>query len=96
MNLLNRRFMPLKCTASWVRADEPWREAGTVLTADDEECVRNVARPMVVRMGFRVLLAADGRDAGQIYAKHTGQIGCVLLDLTLGPRGMSAALQRLQ
>ena len=69
--------------ANTVNDAESWRGAGTVLIADDEECVRNVARRMVDRMGFQVLLAADGRKAVQIYAEHAGQIECVLLDLTM-------------
>ena len=63
-----------------------WRGSGTVLVVDDEEPVRSLARHMLDRMGFRVLLANDGREGLQVFrdVEAAGErIACVLLDLTM-------------
>ena len=63
-----------------------WRGSGTILVVDDEEPVRTLTRHMLERMGFRVLLAGDGREAVQMFrdVEATGErIVCVLLDLTM-------------
>jgi two-component system cell cycle sensor histidine kinase/response regulator CckA len=38
---------------------------------------------MLSRLGFQVLLAADGREALEVYGEHRGEIVLVLLDLTM-------------
>ena len=63
-----------------------WRGSGTVLVVDDEESVRTIARQMLERMGFRVVLAGDGSEAVQVFRdmETSGErITCVLLDLTM-------------
>jgi CheY-like chemotaxis protein len=63
--------------------EEEWRGEGTILVADDEEGVRMVIRRMLEKLGFHVLLAADGRSALEIFRDHGDEIVCVLLDLTM-------------
>jgi CheY-like chemotaxis protein len=64
-----------------------WKGAGLILFADDEDPVRKVGQSMLERMGFRVILAVDGRDAIDRFSEeesaHPGAISCVLLDLTM-------------
>jgi PAS domain S-box-containing protein len=60
-----------------------WRGSGTVLLVDDEEPVRNVAKEMLERLGFRVVTAADGREALATFRVHADRVVCVLLDLTM-------------
>ena len=69
-------------------AGEPTRQAdeqasGTVLVADDEETVRNVAKRMLQRSGFTVLTAADGKQAVERFRQHADAIDVVLLDMTM-------------
>jgi PAS domain S-box-containing protein len=64
-------------------APTAWRGSGTVLLVDDEEPVRNVAKEMLERLGFRVVTAADGRQALATFRVHADRIVCVLLDLTM-------------
>jgi PAS domain S-box-containing protein len=57
--------------------------AGTVLIVDDESAVRSTARNTLERYGYRVLEAADGREALDIFKHNADQISLVLLDLTM-------------
>ncbi len=72
-----------------VEADRPvpsstaWRGSGTVLVVDDEEGVRKLAKAMLERLGFTVMLAADGMEAVDVFRAHADEIACVLLDLTM-------------
>ncbi len=56
---------------------------GIVLIVDDEESVRVLGRIMLERNGFTVITAADGIEAVDIFRKHSAEIVCVLLDLTM-------------
>jgi two-component system, cell cycle sensor histidine kinase and response regulator CckA len=60
-----------------------WRGTGVVLLADDEESVRSIGGRMLERLGFRVVLAQDGREALREYERHAGDIVAVLLDLAM-------------
>lgn len=55
----------------------------TILLVDDEETVRAVTRMILETVGFRVLMAADGREAVEIVKEHKDEIAAVLLDLTM-------------
>ncbi|MFV8749835.1 response regulator [Nannocystaceae bacterium ST9] len=60
-----------------------WRGQGTVLVADDEPMVRRVGVRTLERLGFRVVVASDGREAVERFREHADAIVCVLLDLTM-------------
>ena len=65
------------------QSQPPLRAEGTILVVDDEETVQAVASRMLESMGFRVLLASDGRHALNVYADHRDAIVGVLMDLTM-------------
>jgi nitrogen-specific signal transduction histidine kinase/CheY-like chemotaxis protein len=78
-------------------APPPARGAGEcVLVVDDEELVRNLARSVLERRGFRVLTAADGEEALAAYRARPTEIDAVLLDLTMPRLGGLQALRRLR
>jgi len=60
-----------------------WTAKGTVLIVDDEETVRTVTARAVERLGFKALLAADGREGVDLFRANAGQIVCVVLDMTM-------------
>jgi PAS domain S-box-containing protein len=60
-----------------------WRGEGTILIADDEAPVCAVGKQMLMRIGFNVLTASDGRKAVETFREHANEIICVLLDLTM-------------
>jgi PAS domain S-box-containing protein len=64
-------------------ATERWRGRGTVLVVDDEDSVRGLTRHMLLKMGFTVLLADNGRDGVNVYRQQSEQITLVLLDMTM-------------
>ena len=57
--------------------------SGIVLVVDDEPQVLSLAKRMLTRMGFRVLVASDGSEALAIFETSHSSIDCVLLDLTM-------------
>jgi signal transduction histidine kinase len=54
-----------------------------VLVADDELPVRQAARAVLERVGYRVVLAADGREALQLFTAAPDSFDCALIDLTM-------------
>jgi PAS domain S-box-containing protein len=64
-------------------ATPAWRGAGRVLVVDDEETVRSTAALMLKRLGFDAALAADGREAVEIFRQNPGGFVLVLMDLTM-------------
>lgn len=60
-----------------------WRGSGTVLLVDDEPTLRALGSMMLERLGFTVLTASDGLEAVATYRERGGEIGLVLLDMTM-------------
>jgi DNA-binding response OmpR family regulator len=64
-----------------------------VLIAEDNGPVREALGAALQRRGFRVLLAADGKEALDLHRRHGDEIGVVLLDLWMpvkdGPQTMA-------
>jgi two-component system, cell cycle sensor histidine kinase and response regulator CckA len=70
--------------ADTARVSQPvWHGSGTVLFADDEESLRTLGARMLERLGYRVLTAADGREAVETYRRRQDEIDLVILDLTM-------------
>jgi two-component system, cell cycle sensor histidine kinase and response regulator CckA len=60
-----------------------WRGQGLILLADDEESVRSMGRRLLERAGFEVVVASDGREALDVFARHREKIRLVILDMTM-------------
>jgi CheY-like chemotaxis protein len=56
---------------------------GTVLVVDDEESVRDVARRMLLRMGYQVVTAVDGDEGLRLFSEHEDSIVAIVLDVTM-------------
>jgi signal transduction histidine kinase/CheY-like chemotaxis protein len=69
---------------------------GTILVVDDEEIVRRIARNTLESWGYRVLLAANGQLAVDLFAKAPDEISLVLLDLTMPVMNGEQTFYRLQ
>ena len=55
----------------------------TILLAEDEEMVRNVAVRILEEAGYTVLPALDGEEAIEIFEKHAEEIALALLDVIM-------------
>ena len=55
----------------------------TVLLVDDEERLRAIARRTLEEFGYRVLLAANGEEAVDLYERHGEEIAMVLTDMAM-------------
>lgn len=68
----------------------------TILIAEDEDAVRNLVRRVLVREGFNVLEAENGRLAVQVAEDHDGDIHLFLTDVVMpelsGPRAAAEIL----
>ena len=64
------------------RAPQPM-PLGTILVVDDEEPVLELARSVLEREGFRVLVAEDGHDGLRRFRAHVSEVGAILLDMTM-------------
>jgi PAS domain S-box-containing protein len=78
------------------RVTDDWRGAGTVLVADDEPTVRSLAKRVLTRAGFSVLLAADGREAVEVFRANADAVTAVLLDMTMPQLGGEEVFRELR
>lgn len=67
---------------------DPPGGAETILLVEDEPAVQHVARLVLERKGYRVLVAATGREALAVWAGHRETIQLLLTDLMM-PDGMN-------
>lgn len=54
-----------------------------VLFADDEEHIRTLGKIFLERLGYEVMMAADGEEAVKIYREHHNEISALVLDMTM-------------
>ena len=69
---------------------------GTILVVDGEEIVRCTAKFALERYGYRVLLASDGREALETFARRSGDVSLVLLDITMPSMDGEATFRELR
>jgi CheY-like chemotaxis protein len=59
----------------------------TILVAEDDDGVRELARETLMRAGYTVLLAKDGPAALALFKEHAAQIKLLLLDVVMPELG---------
>jgi PAS domain S-box-containing protein len=59
------------------------RGTGTILVVDDEEIVRKLAKTVLERYGYTVILAEDGKAGVEALSQRKSDISLVLLDMTM-------------
>ncbi len=69
--------------------------AETILLAEDEEMVRNLARQSLEMQGYTVLDAANGGDALLLCQQHQGPIHLLLTDVVMPKMGGRELAERL-
>ena len=69
---------------------------GTVLLVDDEEAILQVAQELLEAMGYRVLLARNGKEAVEVYRRHQEDVDIVLLDIVMPSMGGGQAYDMMK
>jgi DNA-binding response OmpR family regulator len=69
--------------------------SATVLVADDEEMLLRLVDSVLRRSGFRVLTAATGTEAVEIFRRESAVIGAVLIDAGMPPSGAAPILRSM-
>ncbi|MEE9402721.1 MAG: PAS domain S-box protein, partial [Desulfobacteria bacterium] len=72
------------------------RGSETVLLVDDEDTIREVGQELLEAMGYRVLMASDGKEAIELYKKDRNDIDMVLLDMVMPNMGGGDAYDRIK
>lgn len=62
----------------------------TILVAEDDEGLRKLAMHIFERAGYTVLLAANGKEALDVFEKHAAEIDLCLLDVIMPKMGGKA------
>jgi len=57
--------------------------SATVLIVDDDDMVRSVAKRQLVRLGYRVIEAGNGREALEAIALESGNVDLVISDVVM-------------
>jgi PAS domain S-box-containing protein len=57
--------------------------SGVILLVDDEELVRRMAGAALAQLGYTVLEAGNGREAIELFQRHSSGIRLVILDLSM-------------
>jgi PAS domain S-box-containing protein len=80
-------YLPVVAVATAAEIIPPSRSitggTETILIAEDEEIVRNLAARILGEAGYRVLLAGDGEHAIKIFEEHADTIDLALLDMVM-------------
>lgn len=57
--------------------------AKTILVAEDERIIRNLAEITLKKAGYQVITANDGQEAVDIFKENAGTIDLLLLDIMM-------------
>ena len=85
---LPEQSMPARSPAPQRRENPAGGGTETILLVEDEPGVRHLAENVLSRHGYKVLCAADGREALDVWEKNRGDIDLLLTDMVM-PQGVS-------
>jgi two-component system cell cycle sensor histidine kinase/response regulator CckA len=68
----------------------------TILVAEDEEALRNLAKDILEGLDYTVLLAKNGEEAIEMFGEHRERIDLLLLDVVMPRMGGWEAYQRMR
>ena len=72
------------------------RGTETVLLVDDEDMIIEVAKEVLEHLGYKVLIAGNGKEAIETYEKNKEQIAIVLLDMIMPNMSGSDTYDRMK
>ena len=65
------------------RDDKPLRGTETILLAEDHEGLRDSAQEMLEALGYRTIVACDGRKALELFKTNSDEIDLVVMDVVM-------------
>jgi len=68
----------------------------TILVAEDEEALRNLARTVLEGLGYTVLLAQNGKEAVEMFEEDRARIDMLLFDVVMPQLGGAEAYQQIR
>jgi len=74
----------------------PERGTETILIVDDEEMIRDLWLEIGGNAGYRVITAADGESALELYRKEKDRVGLIMLDVIMPGMGGIRCLEELR
>ena len=74
----------------------PSTDRGTILLAEDDRSIRDLASRVLSREGFAVLAANDGEEALRLFEENREKIRIALLDDVMPKMGGRAVLQKIR
>jgi len=75
---------------------DPTDLARTILFAEDEPLLVDLMQRLLIREGFKVLVAKDGVEAVQLHRQHKDEIAMAILDTGLPKLKGYEAIQRMK
>ncbi len=92
-------YFPAKNGGRTEYKDEPASEAvggtETLLLAEDDDSVRKLTARTLENAGYKVISAADGRGAVELFREHQNEIDLVLLDMVMPVMGGREAVSEM-
>ncbi|MDX8388963.1 MAG: ATP-binding protein [Mariprofundaceae bacterium] len=93
--------LPLATTNKKSAEDAGWEEATIghgelILLADDDINVRNMARDVLISIGYRVVTASDGQKATEIYREQQHEISLIIMDVMMPILDGAMAARRIR
>lgn len=68
----------------------------TILVAEDEESLQDLAKDVLSRLGYKVLVARNGEEAIEIFDQNRDKIDLLLFDIVMPRIGGAEAYQRIK
>jgi CheY-like chemotaxis protein len=68
----------------------------TILVAEDEESLRNLAKDILEQLGYTVLMAKNGEEAVEMYEANSERIDMLLFDVMMPRMSGTEAYERIR
>jgi CheY-like chemotaxis protein len=65
------------------RDEQPLRGTETILLAEDHEGLRESAQEMLQALGYRTIVASDGREALELFKTNSERIDLIIMDVVM-------------
>lgn len=79
-----------------IPCEMPVRGSGTILVVDDEEIIRNMLSEILEKLGYKILLAEDGRHGVEVFKKYQDKIDIVVLDMNMPVMGGRETFRKMK